>query len=286
MVRDPVKPGGVFHALRDNLGSIRKVYLRGNRIVRRGDFALYPETVLLLHGFFQTRNVWEIMEDRLRHDGYGVFSFDLGGLLWRFNTRSIADLSAMIADKLEGVCARYGLERFHVVGHSKGGLIARHYIQNHGGAARVKSLITLGTPHHGTPLAALGVGLMAGGVLSRSPLDMVPGSPFLKLLARDQFPPEIPLVSVFSRQDLVCPWWGATLRPKEGESSMKNVTVKGVGHTALTHDAGVYHIVRIELERASALWRARAAEAQGVAAAGAEDSPASRQHRKDSVLSE
>ena len=168
----------------------------------------------------------------------------------------------MIADKLEGVCARYGLERFHIVGHSKGGLIARHYIQNHGGAARAKSLITLGTPHHGTPLAALGVGLMAGGVLSRSPMDMVPGSSFLKLLARDQFPPEIPLVSVFSKADMVAPWWGATLRPKAGESSMKNVVVKGVGHTALTHDAGVYHIVRIELERASALWRARA-ETQG-----------------------
>lgn len=254
-------PTRVGHVLRDNLGSIRKIYLRSNRIVRRGDFALYPETVLLLHGFFQTRNVWEVMEDRLRHDGYGVFSFDLGGLFWRFNTRSISYLAQHIAEKLEGVCARYGLERFHIVGHSKGGLIARTYIQSHGGDRRVKSLITLGTPHHGTPLAALGVGLMGGGILSRSPMDMIPGSRFLKRLSEDTFPPQIPLVSVFSKDDLICPAWGATLHPKDGETSMKNVVVKGVGHTGLCHDAGVYHIVRTELERASQLWRERAGSA-------------------------
>ena len=118
----------IAKTLRDQLGSIRRVYLRGNRIVRRDDFAQPKETVLLLHGFFQTRNVWEVMEERLRHDGYGVFSFDLGGLLWRFNTRSIPDLSATIADKIEGICARYGLQRFHIIGHSKGGMVARHYV--------------------------------------------------------------------------------------------------------------------------------------------------------------
>ena len=257
LARSPFGPSGAYHLVRDQLGSIRNVYLRGNRIVRRGDFALHEETVLLLHGFFQTRNVWEVMEDRLRHDGYGVFSFDLGGLLWRFNTRSISDLSSMIADKIEGVCTRYGLDRFHIVGHSKGGLIARNYIQNFGGDRRAKSLVTLGTPHHGTPMAAIGVGLMGGGVLSRSPFEMLPGSPFLRLLSRDTFPPGIPFSSIYSKHDVICPWWFSVLRPKPGESSMKNMAVKGIGHTGLTVDAGVYHLVRRELESASALWRER-----------------------------
>ncbi len=258
-----------LHMLRENLGSIRKVYLRSNRIVRRGDFALYPETVLLLHGFFQTRNVWEVMEDRLRHDGYGVFSFDLGGLLWRFNTRSISYLAQHIADKLEGVCARYALERFHIVGHSKGGLIARQYIQNHGGDRRVKSLITLGTPHHGTPLAALGVGLMGGGGLRRSPRVKIPRARVQGKQGGDPIPPGLPQTSIFSKNDLVCPAWGATLRPKPGETSMKNLVVKGVGHTALTHDPGVYHLVRTELESASALWRDRSERASGSGQASA-----------------
>jgi triacylglycerol lipase len=247
----------IAKTLRDQLGSIRRVYLRGNRIVRRDDFAQSNETVLLLHGFFQTRNVWEVMEERLRHDGYGVFSFDLGGLLWRFNTRSIPDLSATIADKIEGICARYGLDRFHIIGHSKGGMVARHYVQHHGGDKRAKSLITLGSPHHGTPTAAVGVGLMAGGLISKSPFQMLPGSALIRMLKKDTFPPGIPITSVYSRHDLVCPWWCSVLRPRPGETSMENEEVSKVGHTALTYDPGVYKIVRERLQDASQIWQER-----------------------------
>ncbi len=257
MVNPPSNPARAYRALRDQLGSIRRVYLRGNRIVRRDDFARFPETVLLLHGFFQTRNVWEVMEDRLRHDGYGVFSFDLGGLFWQFNTRSIRDLARTVADKIEGICARHGLDRFHVIGHSKGGLIARHYVQHHGGDRRVKSVITLGTPHHGTPTALIATAMFGGGLLSRSPFEMLPGSSLVRLLNRDTFPSHIPLTSIYSKADIVCPWWNSVLRPRPGETSMKNVPVKGIGHTALTHDPGVYHIVRRELAEASRLWRER-----------------------------
>ena len=243
--------------VRDQLGSIRRVYLRGNRIVRRDDFAQFDESVLLLHGFFQTRNVWEMMEDRLRHDGYGVFSFDLGGLFWRFNTRSIRDLSELIADKVEGICKRHGLERFHIIGHSKGGMIARHYVQHHGGDKRAKSLITLGSPHHGTPTAALGIGLMFGGLVSRSPMQMLPGSSLVKLMKKDTFPPSIPLTSIYSKHDIICPWWCSALHPRPGESSMKNLPVRGVGHTALTYDPEVYSLIRGELTQASELWKER-----------------------------
>ncbi|MEL6349283.1 MAG: alpha/beta fold hydrolase, partial [Myxococcota bacterium] len=167
------------------------------------------------------------------------------------------ELAEMIADKLEGLCARHDLERLHIIGHSKGGLIARTYVQQLGGDRRVKSLITLGTPHHGTPTALLGVALMGGGLISRSPLQMIPGSPLLRLLQRDHFPGGVPLASVYSTQDVICPWWCSVLRPRPGESSMKNLPVKGIGHSQLTTDAGVYHLVRGELERASALWRER-----------------------------
>ena len=49
----------------------------------------------------QTRAVWEVMEDRLRCDGFGVLSFDLGGLFYRFDTRPISQLSSAIAEKIE-----------------------------------------------------------------------------------------------------------------------------------------------------------------------------------------
>lgn len=257
MVNRPTSPRRLYRALRDQLGSLRRVYARGNRVVRRDDFAQHPETVLLLHGFFQTRNVWEVMEDRLRYDGFGVFSFDLGGLFSRYNTTRPGEQAERIAEKIERICARSGLERFHVIGHSKGGLIAREYIQRYGGEKRVKSLITLGTPHHGTPTAALGVWLMGAGLLSRSPYDLLPDSPFVRRLREVPFPRQIPLVSIYSRHDLVCPWWAAVLVPRPGENSLKNRPVDGVGHTALTYDPGVYVILRRELMEAAELWRRR-----------------------------
>lgn len=255
MVNRPTSPLRAYRALRDQLGSIRKVYARGNRVVRRDDFAQHAETVLLLHGFFQTRNVWEVMEDRLRYDGFGVFSFDLGGLFSTFNTTRAGELAERIAEKIERICARSGLERFHIVGHSKGGLIAREYIQRFGGERRVKSLITLGTPHHGTPTAAIGVWLMGAGLLSRSPYDLLPESPFVRRVKSHPFPSSIPLVSIYSRHDLVCPWWASVLVPRPGESSMKNRPISGVGHTALTYDPGVYVIIRRELLEAAERWR-------------------------------
>jgi hypothetical protein len=100
--------------------------------------------------------------------------------------------------------------------------------------------------------------LMGGGLLSRSPFEMIPGSPLLKLLKQDTFPAGIPMTSVYSKSDLVCPWWFSQLNPRPGESSMQNRLVKGIGHSQLTSHAGVYHVVKAELDRASELWRERA----------------------------
>lgn len=242
---------------------MRRIYLRSNRIVRHDDFAQSPETVLLLNGFFQTRQVWQVMEDRLRSDGFGVFSFDLGGLFWRLNNRSIEDQARLVGQKLEGISQRYGLRRFHIVGHSMGGLIGRHYIQHHGGASRVKSLVTLGTPHRGTPTAALGVWLMGGGLLSKNPWEMLPFSPFMRALNRDVFPASVPLTSIFSNSDLICPARFSRLSPRPGEDNLHNRPVKGIGHTALTSDPGVYVMVRTALQQASALWGEREAAELG-----------------------
>jgi pimeloyl-ACP methyl ester carboxylesterase len=40
---------------------------------------------------------------------------------------------------------------FVIVAHSMGGLVSREYMQNCGGAERIIKLITLATPHHGSP---------------------------------------------------------------------------------------------------------------------------------------
>ena len=250
-------PWGAYQELRDQLGSIRGVYLAGNKITRRDDFKGREEIVLLLHGFFQTRNIWEVMEDRLRFDGYAVVSFNLGGWLYRFNTHPIDKLTERIAEKVEHLAVRHGFERLHIVGHSKGGLLARRYVQHFGGDRRAKSVITLGTPHHGTPTALAGVALSGLLRAETSAKEMLPRSPLMERLNTDHFPADIPLVSIYSRADLVCPYWCSILRPRPEEGDMENIEVPGVGHSAMTWDTRVYHHVRRALGEASAAWRAR-----------------------------
>lgn len=242
-------PWSTYGALRDQLGSVRSIYVGRDRVVRRDDFA-EKEPVLLLHGFFQTRNLWDVMEDRLRFDGYAVMSFNLGGLLWRYNTHPVDKSAELIAEKIERLCEKHGFDRLHIIGHSKGGLIARKYVQQHGGERRVKSLITLGTPHHGTPTAAIAVALMGFGLWKSSAADLLPRSRLVRDLGRDRFPDAIPLTSIYSKQDLVCPHWCSVLRPR-GTTQMRNVAVEGIGHSQLAWDAGVYRHVRTALEEAS-----------------------------------
>ena len=94
-----MRPSGLYDLLRDNLGSIRKVYGGRRAVHRHGDLGnTQKEHVLLLHGFMQTRAVWEVMEDRLRFDGYTVFSFDLGGLL----RRSLRGVRALVVGLIWG----------------------------------------------------------------------------------------------------------------------------------------------------------------------------------------
>ena len=54
-----------------------------------------------------------------------------------------------------------------------------------------------------------------------------------------------------------CPRFTPRLNPRPGETSMTNAPVRGVGHTALCHDPGVYLIVRRRLEVASRIWAER-----------------------------
>jgi triacylglycerol lipase len=75
----------------------------------------------------------------------------------------------------EHLDARYGPdERLSIVGFSMGGLIARHYLQELGGAPRCDRLVTVSTPHHGTWSSWFHPG--------KGARQMRPGSAFLRRL--------------------------------------------------------------------------------------------------------
>jgi len=91
----------------------------------------------------------------LRHDYFrGVRAMFPGACFPRVPlTGSIDARARALADEI----ARFRFPDpdgpIHVVGHSMGGLDARHMISRLGMDAQVQTLVTLGTPHRGSPVA-------------------------------------------------------------------------------------------------------------------------------------
>ncbi len=71
-----------------------------------------------------------------------------------------------LATQLVELSHTTGHTRFNLVAHSMGGLDARYAIRHLGLAPHVASLITIGTPHRGTPLADLAAVPGAGGIIA------------------------------------------------------------------------------------------------------------------------
>jgi triacylglycerol esterase/lipase EstA (alpha/beta hydrolase family) len=213
------------------------------RVEKRTDFSRCPRPVLLLHGFLSSRRTFDILERRLRRDGYGVFSLDLGGLGGALNTRGIDDLADLVRAKIERIYGRNpGLGPLTVVGHSKGGLVAAYYVKKLGGWHRARAVVTLGTPHHGTPLAYLGLPL---GLVSRSVWQMRPGSEFLERLHEGAWPAQVRLTSLWSRRDAWSPYPSGVVET-HGLPHLGNVEVRG-DHRAFLTSKRIYEVVLQEI---------------------------------------
>jgi len=220
----------------------------GNRIDKRTDFSRCARPVLLLHGFLSSRRTLDVLERRLRRDGYGPFSLDLGGLGRTLNTRGVDDLADFVRAKIERIYARNpGLGPLTIVGHSKGGLVAAYYVKKLGGWRRTRSVVTLGTPHHGTPVAYLGLPLA---LVARSVLQMLPGSDFLAQLHDGPWPAQVRLASLWSRLDPWAPYPSGVIET-HGLAHLANVEVEG-DHRAFLTGKRHYEVLLREIRAAEA----------------------------------
>jgi triacylglycerol esterase/lipase EstA (alpha/beta hydrolase family) len=101
------------------------------------------------------------------------------------------------------VLRRTGAPTVDVIGYSAGGVVARLWVRDHGGATRARRVVTLGSPHHGTDVAALAGGL-APGACPTACRQLATDSVLLaRLNAGDETPPGPTWVSIWTTRDRV-----------------------------------------------------------------------------------
>lgn len=105
--------------------------------------------VVLVHGFVCNRGLWTPWLARLRAAGVPCVAVNLEPVFG-----SIDDYPPLIEAAVRRVEAATG-EKPLLVGHSMGGLAIRAWLARYAADARVRGVVTLGTPHQGTWLAKL-----------------------------------------------------------------------------------------------------------------------------------
>ncbi|MBF6135073.1 alpha/beta fold hydrolase [Nocardia otitidiscaviarum] len=106
------------------------------------------EPVLLIHGWRGSVAQFDTMRAALEREGYPVYVVDLPGDENLANARTIADVA-------ERARRAHGHDRVSLVGHSMGGLSARHYLRFLGGTDTTRGYISMGTGQRGYAPACL-----------------------------------------------------------------------------------------------------------------------------------
>lgn len=184
--------------------------------------------ILLVHGMVDNRSIFTLLRLGLRRRGFGrVTTMNYSPL-----TTDVRAAAAQLAEEVEELVAETGYERIHVVGHSMGGLIARYYITRLGGDERVHTLVTLGTPHHGT--------YTAYGWNSQLTKQLRPGSGLMRELDQPVPDCQTRFVAYWSDLDqMIFPQRFAAL--EHPDLSVRNVDLHGVGHMSLPILGSVVH---------------------------------------------
>ncbi len=153
-----------------------------------------PVPVVLIPGWHGDPASFDRMIPALEGAGLTVLDFDPGragaqALAYAPSAdgQHIPEVAAtVVRPSIDAALARAGYPpgaEVDVVGYSMGGLVARSLIEKGGWADRVRTLVMLGTPNHGTIAAWVPATVGGFGRWNATGADMRPGSPFLRSMA-------------------------------------------------------------------------------------------------------
>ncbi len=117
-----------------------------------------PGPVIVVPGYGGTASDLDPLVAQLRREGRTVVAFEptQGG------TGDLRVQAGRLSELATSVMEKAGADSVDVVGYSAGGVIARLFVRDEGGASVVRRVLTLGSPHHGTEVAALAQDVAGG----------------------------------------------------------------------------------------------------------------------------
>ena len=107
--------------------------------------------VLVVPGYGGSTDSVQPLIAALAEDGRDATVVELAG----DDTGDLSTQAQVLAAAAEAAVDRMGAESVDVVGYSAGGVIARLWVRDFGGASVARRVVTLGSPHHGTDVAGI-----------------------------------------------------------------------------------------------------------------------------------
>ncbi len=219
--------------------------------IARGDQPRLPELrgqapVVLLQGFgASSRVLAPIARHLARELGRPVVRLPLGCRI-PLHLGDVRQTARRVQLALLRLARASDFAHVDVVGHSLGGLVATYLLKALDRGQRIRRVVTLGTPHNGTPAAL--VGALLFGAFSRAVWQMIPGSPLLRELAALPVPAGSELIALDSSGDALVPTRFARPAPA---ANLARRELPGLGHVELLVSPLAFRAVQGALREAA-----------------------------------
>ena len=202
-----------------------------------------PGPVLLVPGYGGSTSSLSSLAGALRHGGKDVTIVSLPG----DGTGDLRAQAQTVGRAVTAARARTHATSVDVVGYSAGGVVARLWVRDYGGAAVARRVVTLGSPQHGTRLAELGALLPAA--CPTACQQLAPDSDLLASLNRgDETPAGPQFYSIWTTDDnVVTPPDSARLTGAVNLTVQSVCAAADVSHGDLPRDRLVQAIVAADL---------------------------------------
>jgi triacylglycerol esterase/lipase EstA (alpha/beta hydrolase family) len=203
-----------------------------------------PGPVVLVPGYGGGTDALQVLAATLRAAGRDARVMPLPGDGRGDLTEQAKALALEVAD----VRRQTGAASVDVIGYSAGGVVARLWVRDYGGARVARRVVTLGSPHHGTNLAGL-AGVLLPDACPIACQQLEPDSSLLAgLNAGDETPSGPQFVSIWTTtDDVVIPPESAVLAGAVDVSVQSVCASSRVGHGDLPSDREVEAMVVREL---------------------------------------